>query len=80
MTTSRRGLRIFGLLGLGIGLGLIVAAPLANDLAGLMRGYGAMLAGSATYMLAGLSIVAWRSAHQRGAVVRGASPELASRS
>lgn len=76
MTTSRRGLRLFGLLGLAVGLGMIVAAPLATDLAGLLRGYGAMLAGSAAYMLTGLSILAWRSARRRTAVP-SAARELA---
>ncbi len=80
MTTSRRGLRIWGLLGLAVGLGLILAAPLANDLAGLLRGYGAMLAGSAAYMLAGLSILAWRSGHRRRTVVPSVTAGLAPRS
>lgn len=79
MTTSRRGLRLFGLLGMAVGLGLIVAAPLADDLTGLVRGYGTMLAGSAAYMLAGLSILAWRSAHHGRSVTSSVSTELAPR-
>lgn len=79
MTNSRRRLRRFGLLGLGAGLGLVLGAPLANDLAELVRAYGAMLSASAAYMLVGLVILARRSTHHRAAIVSSVGVELAQR-
>ena len=63
MTKSRRNLRAFGAGGLVVGLALVLAAPLGGDLDGLMRGYGAMLAASAGYMLAGLWLLGLRRPH-----------------
>lgn len=79
MANSRRRLRIFGLLGLAAGLGLVLGGPLANDLAELVRGYGAMLTASAAYMLVGLVMVARRSTHRRAAMASNVGVELAQR-
>jgi hypothetical protein len=64
MTQRRRRLQFVGLLALGAGLVLAVAAPLAGDLAGLLRGYSLMLAGSAAYLVIGLQFLARRRAPQ----------------
>jgi hypothetical protein len=64
MTQRRRRLQSVGLLALGAGLVLAIAAPLAGDLAGLLRGYSLMLAGSAAYLVIGLQLLARRRAPQ----------------
>jgi hypothetical protein len=64
MTQRRRRLQSVGLLALGAGLVLAIAAPLAGDLAGLLRGYSLMLAGSAAYLVIGLQFLARRRAPQ----------------
>lgn len=54
MIKSQRWLRWFGGLGLAAGLVLVLGAPIGGDeLAGMLRGYGTMLAGAALYLLAG---------------------------
>jgi hypothetical protein len=64
MTQRRRRLQSVGLLALGAGLVVAIAAPLAGDLAGLLRGYSLMLAGSAAYLVIGLQFLARRRAPQ----------------
>ena len=64
MAQRRRRLQSVGLLALGAGLVLAIAAPLAGDLAGLLRGYSLMLAGSAAYLVIGLQLLARRRAPQ----------------
>ena len=64
MTQRRRRLQLVGALALGTGLVLAIAAPLAGDLAGLLRGYSLMLAGSAAYLVVGLQFLARRHAAQ----------------
>lgn len=55
MTESQRRLRRFGGMGLAAGLLFILGSPLSGDeLVGLLRGYGTMLAFSAAYLLGGL--------------------------
>lgn len=77
MTKSRHALRRFGGLGLAAGVLLIVVAPLAGtEFAALLRGYGVMLALSATYLLSGLWLVgvgrARRVGRERHASANGA--------
>jgi hypothetical protein len=64
MKQRRRRLQLVGALALGTGLVLAIAAPLAGDLAGLLRGYSLMLASSAAYLVVGLQFLARRRAAQ----------------
>lgn len=58
MIKSQRRLRWFGGLGLAAGVVLVLGAPIGGgELAGMLSGYGTMLAGAAVYLLAGQWLV-----------------------
>lgn len=75
MLKSQRRLRWFGGLGLAAGLVLVLGAPIGGvELAGMLRGYGMMVAGAAVYLLAGQWLL--RVTHGRRVGARAASEQL----
>jgi len=66
-------MRRYGSLGLGAGVLLIVAAPLAGPgISDLVRGYGVLLALSAAYLLAGEWLLTLARSRRGAARTRGA--------
>ncbi|HEX5396139.1 MAG TPA: hypothetical protein VFX74_03515 [Candidatus Limnocylindria bacterium] len=75
MDKTQRRLRWFGGVGLAAGLLLALAAPLGGaELAGMLRGYGVMLAGAALYLLAGQWLIGF--SRERRATARATTEQV----
>jgi hypothetical protein len=67
----RFGLEVAGWTGLIGGVALMALGAAGGDIAGLMRGYGLLLALSAAWLLGGLALRAAVSRHRAAARVAG---------